>query len=93
MGPLCLSLSVCIQNYQTLGYKVYTFLFGLWKTGCYANRITNTNLSRRIEFRSKNQNIYGDKFEPKWDRPFYIETVLGKGAYILRTLEGRTLLN
>jgi transposase InsO family protein len=46
-----------------------------------------------LEYRSKDQNIYGDKFEPKWDGPFYIETVLGKGAYILRTLEGRTLLN
>ena len=44
-----------------------------------------------LEFRSKDQNIYGDKFQPKWDGPFYIETVLGKGSYILRTIDGNIL--
>jgi len=46
-----------------------------------------------LEFRSKDQNIYGDKFQPQWDGPFYVEQVLGKGAYILRTLEGRVIQN
>lgn len=46
-----------------------------------------------LEYRSKDQNIYGEKFQPRWDGPFYIETVLGKGAYILRTLEGNVLYN
>src|SRR6266496_6012975 len=62
----------------------------------YNKKITQRSFQQNdlvLEFRSKDQNIYGDKFEPKWNGPFYIETVLGKGAYILRTLEGRILLN
>ena len=62
----------------------------------YDKKITQRSFQQNdlvLEYRSKDQNIYGDKFEPKWDGSFYIETVLGKEAYILRTLEGRTLLN
>ena len=57
-------------------------------------KIVNNSFNKNdlvLEFRSKDQNIYGDKFQSKWNGPFYIETVLGKGAYILRTLEGRVL--
>jgi Integrase zinc binding domain/Integrase core domain len=46
-----------------------------------------------LEYRSKDQNIYGDKFQPKWDGPFVINTKLGKGAYILRTLDGKIIQN
>ena len=46
-----------------------------------------------LEFRSQDQNIYGDKFRPKWDGPYYIDTVLGKGAYILKTLDGKIFQN
>ena len=46
-----------------------------------------------LEYRSKDQNIYSDKFQPKWDGPFVINTKLGKEAYILRTMNGKIIQN
>jgi len=46
-----------------------------------------------LEFRSQDQNIYGDKMTPKWDGPFVVHHVMGKGSYILRKLDGTILQN
>ena len=62
----------------------------------YDRKIKNEQLQEEdlvLEYRSKDQNIYGDKFQPKWDGPFVINTKLGKGAYILRTLDGKIIQN
>ena len=39
------------------------------------------------------QHWHHDKFGEKWKGPFYIHEVYGKGAYKLRTLEGKVLKN
>jgi len=46
-----------------------------------------------LEFRSQAQNVYGDKITPKWNGPFVIHKVLGKGSYILRRMDGTILQN
>ena len=44
-----------------------------------------------LEYRSWRQNVYGDKFTPKWDGSFRVEQPLGHGAYILSTMEGQVI--
>ena len=34
---------------------------------------------------------HSSKLEPKWKGPLYIHEIIGKGAYKLRTLEGKVL--
>src|SRR5579863_3804981 len=62
----------------------------------YDRKIKNEQLQEEdlvLEYRSKDQNIYSDKFQPKWDGPFVINTKLGKEAYILRTMNGKIIQN
>jgi hypothetical protein len=40
---------------------------------------------------SAKKNVHGDKFRPKWNGPYYIHNTLGKGAYQLRTMDGKVL--
>ena len=39
--------------------------------------------------RTSLQNRYDVKFEPKWKGPYIIHQVLDKGAYKVKTLEGK----
>ena len=43
--------------------------------------------------RMETQNWHHDKFEEKWKGPYYIYNKLNKGAYKLRTLDGKVLKN
>ena len=36
---------------------------------------------------------WSGKLSPKWKGPYYIHEIIGKGAYKLRTLEGKVLKN